>query len=162
MLSGLFPRQIDNVYRGNPLAIWLLLPVLLFKTTISVNIMGLNPWIDNRELITKIDGIPLDSFSQAAQEITVFMFASWGLGQFMLCLLTFAALIRYRGMLAFAIVLLAVEQLARKGLSAAYLASAVVGSEGLRPSALINLGFSIALFLSVVLAIFPYRKKGAD
>lgn len=162
MLSGLFPRQIDNLYRGNPLAIWLLVPVLLFKTAISVNIMGINPWVSNREIITKVDGIPLDSFSHAAQELTVFMFASWGLGQFMLCLLTFTALIRYRGMLPFAILLLAVEQIARKGLSALYLTSAAAGSEGFHPSVLINLGFSIALFLSLVLAIVARKKKEAD
>lgn len=158
MLNPIFPRQFDNVYRGSRIAIVLLAPVLLMKTLIGVNISGLNPWISTRFVIAKADGVPLDAFSPQAQEIVVFMSASWGLGLLLLCLLTLVALIRYRAMLPFAILLLAVEQVGRKILTAAILPP----GDPFRFGSLINWGFSIALVIALILSLTPRRINAAS
>lgn len=147
MLGNILPKSFDNTYRGSWIAIWLLAPALLMKTLIGVNISGLNPWVSTRFVITKADGVPLDTFSPQAQEIIVFMSASWGLGLLLLCVLTLLALIRYRAMLPFAILLLATEQIGRKILTAAILPP----GDPFRFGSLINWGFSIALVIALIL-----------
>ena len=70
--AALFPpRQIDNDYLGFKLAIWLLVPPLLFKSAISVNALGWNPLMTNREVLQRADRIPLDAFSTNAADTVV-------------------------------------------------------------------------------------------
>jgi hypothetical protein len=38
VLGRIFPKQLDNNYRGHALAIWLLVPVVLMKLIIGVNV----------------------------------------------------------------------------------------------------------------------------
>lgn len=157
MLSQLFPRQFDNNYRGSWLAIWLLAPVLLLKTLMGINVSGLNPWISSRFVMVKADGIPLDTFSREAQEISVFLFASWGLGLLLLCLFAATALFRYRAMLPLAILLLTFEQIGRKILSTLILSPGDPFSFG----AIINWGLSIALAIALIASLIPRRRPGA-
>lgn len=155
MFARLFPRTIDNDYRGSWLAIWLLAPVLLLKTLMGINVAGLNPWISSRYVMVKADGIPLDTFSPEAQEISVFLFTSWGLGLLMLCFLAVVALIRYRAMLPLAILLLAIEQIGRKIISTLIMSPGDPFSFG----AVINWGLSIALILALVLSVTPRKGR---
>ena len=158
MLGRLFPKQIDNTYRGSWVAIWLLIPVLLLKLTIGVNVMGINPWVSNRDVIIKADGVPLDTFSREVQEIVIFLFASWGLGLVLLCVFCVAALIRYRAMIPFVILVLTVEQIGRKAIGALTLSPS--GSSD-HPSigAMINWGFSAALVIALALSLTTRRDR---
>lgn len=118
MLSRLFPPQIDNNYQGHTLAIWLLVPILLVKTVMGFNVAGLNPWIDNRWIAETADRIPLESFGAQAASTVMFLFASWGLILFVLCLLGIVVLIRYRAMIPLMYLLLLIEQAGRTGVIA--------------------------------------------
>lgn len=116
MLSRLFPRQIDNDYRGFKLAIWLLVPLLLFKSAISVNALGLNPLMTNREVLQRADRIPLDTFSTNAADAAVLLFAVWGVTHLMLNVLGFIAVVRYRAMIPLIYLLLAIDHIGRRAL----------------------------------------------
>lgn len=157
MLSRIFPRQIDNSYRGHWLAIWILVAILLLKLTIAVNISGLNPWINNRLLAQSADGIPVDTYGAEAASVVMFLFASWGLGQLALGFLGAVALIRYRAMMPLVYLLLIIEQVGRKLIS--YLNPIIrpAAADGIPYSVLINWGFSAVLVIGLVLSLQDSR-----
>ena len=111
MLSRIFPRQIDNTYRGHRLAIWLFALIVLAKL-----LMGANAMLNTRVVATSADGIPLDSYGAQAAATVIAFFAVWGLGALLLALQGIMVLIRYRGLIPFMYLLLLTEQLGRKAL----------------------------------------------
>lgn len=154
MLGRLFPKQIDNDYRGYWLAIWLLVPVVLLKLAMGFNVAGLNPWISNRFIAESADGIPLDSFGVEAASTVMFMFASWGIGLLLLSLLGLVALIRYRAMIPLIYLLLSLEQFGRKGLAlVSPIIREAVKTEGVAPGVLINWGLMTVLAVGLVLSL---------
>lgn len=84
MLSRIFPKLIDNGYRGYQLAIWLLVLFLLARTFASVNQIGLNPLWTNPEVLQGVEGVPLDTFSPKAANAAIVLFAWWGATNLML------------------------------------------------------------------------------
>src|SRR6185436_10725568 len=107
--NQLLPRAIDNTYRGHKLALWLFVPLLLMKVAMSVNSI-----FNGYSVASSADGIPLDRYPPAAAQTIVALFAIFGLGHFMICLLCLLVLVRYRSMIPFMFALLLVEQLSRK------------------------------------------------
>lgn len=158
MLHRLFPRQIDNAYQGHVLAIWLFAPVVLMKLAMGFNVAGLNPWVPSRFILESVDGVPVDSFPSEAASFAVFMFASWGLGLFVLTLLAGVALVRYRAMLPLMILAMTLEQVGRKLLSEIYLAARVDASGAIPASAWINWALTAALVLALALSLIRARK----
>jgi hypothetical protein len=156
MLSRIFPKQLDNDYRGNWIAVWLFVPLLLMKLAIAVNISGLNPWISNRYVLEVADGVPLDTFGAEAASTLVFFAASWGLAMLVLNLLGIAALIRYRAMIPLMFLLLLIEHIGRKALllvNPIVRAAATAGTEGIPAGVLINWGIMAALVVGLVLSL---------
>lgn len=113
---SLWGIAVRSIGRGYGLAIWLLVPILLVKFLMGLNVAGLNPWISNRWIAQTADGIPLESFGVAAASTVMFLFASWGLVLFVLSLLGIIVLIRYRAMIPLMYLLLLVEQFGRTGI----------------------------------------------
>ncbi len=157
MFSRLFPPQIDNNYRGYWLAIWILVPILLAKFFMGLNVAGLNPWISNRQIAQTADGIPLESFGAEAASTVMFLFASWGLILFVLSLLGIVVLIRYRAMIPLMYLLLSIEQFGRTWIS---LANPIVGAvKGAAKTGeysvgfIVNWGFVAALAIGLALAL---------
>jgi hypothetical protein len=58
MLTRLFPRQIDNDYRGRVIAIWLLVPLALVKLLQGASVAGLNPLTTSRRILETADRVP--------------------------------------------------------------------------------------------------------
>ncbi len=132
MLTRIFPKQIDNAYRGHWLAIWLMVPIVLLRLVI-----GFNSMVFARMVATSADGIPLDSFGTAGAEAVIALFALLGLYLLLFALLGVVVLIRYRAMIPFMYLLLLIQQLgskvlgllhpiARSGVSSAQTGSALV------------------------------------
>lgn len=159
MLSRIFPKQIDNAYRGHWLAILLLVPVVLLKFFMGLNVAGLNPWISNRFVAKTADGIPLETFGAEAASTVMFLFASWGLILFVLSLLGIVVLIRYRAMVPLMYVLLSIEQIGRKGLSLANPIVKAVETEGIPLGVLINWGVIAVLVIGLALSLATSRKE---
>ncbi|MBL8781264.1 MAG: hypothetical protein JNL06_10035 [Alphaproteobacteria bacterium] len=120
MLSRIFPKQIDNDFRGYKLAIWLLALLLLFKTSISVNAVGWNPLMTSGEVLQRADRIPLDTFGANAADTAVLLFAVWGVTHLVLNLLGFIALVRYRTMIPLIYLLMAIDHIGRKAATDAF------------------------------------------
>src|SRR6185503_19256770 len=101
MFNQLFPRRIDNLYRGHRLALWLLALLVLIKV-----IMSLNSIFNGYSVATSADGIPLDTFTASGAQTVVTLFALLGFSQLVISLLGIAIMVRYRAMLPFMFVLL--------------------------------------------------------
>jgi len=104
MLNRIFPKQIDNTFRGYRLAIWLLVPIVVVKM-----IMGFNMLLNASQLAQTADQIPLASFGARAAAIIVMDFKTGGLERIVLATLALVTLVRYRAMLPLTYLLLAFD-----------------------------------------------------
>lgn len=152
MLEGLFPARIDNAYGGQSVALWMFGVIVAMKLIMGLNVSGLNPWVKNRDVLKLADGIAVDSYGPEAARTAVFLFSCWGLALFVLSLLGVVVLVRYRAMIPLMYLLLAIEQIGRKGLSWAN-PVAREKSSGRSSGALINWGFSAALIIGLFLSL---------
>ena len=94
VLNRLFPRQIDNTYRGHTLAIWLLALVALGKA-----IQGTESILNTRSVFENADGLSLDRFDPMGGALVLSLFALLGLYLLIVPALSALALIRYRAMI---------------------------------------------------------------
>lgn len=158
-MSPLAPHDAGAEYRGSPAALWLLVPVLALKVIMGLNVTGLNPLVCNRYIIEHADGVPIASFSAEAQELIMYLFASWGLNLLLICAFAVATLVRYRVLIPLAILWLAVEQIGRKALAGLTLSPAP--DAALSVGSMINWAFSIMLAAAFVLSLIPRQSKSA-
>lgn len=113
MIERLFPRMVDNDYRGHPVALWVLVPVTLLTLVRSLVHMF------------RVDGgaqsiatIPLDRYSDPAAAAVILIFALWGLSQLLLGLLYVVVLVRYRALIPLMYLTLILEYCGRLALGA--------------------------------------------
>ena len=152
MPNALFPRTIDNVFRGPTLALWVLWPALLLKLTQSVVVLWSPAWTARGA-----DGFPLETYPAAAAGTIVALFARAAVSRMLLGLLCLLALVRYRGMVALAFALLALEQVGTM-LVFRYYPPERVGSP-VGPT--VNIWILAAMVAGVALSLVP-RRAGAE
>jgi len=112
VLQGLFPHQVNNDYRGHPLALWLFYPITLITLGRSlVHVFRADGGAQS------IATIPLDSYPVEAAAAVVTIFALWGLSQLLIGLLYVLVLWRYRALLPLMYLSLIVEYLGRMAIS---------------------------------------------
>lgn len=133
MFERIFPRQFDNSYHGNRLAIWLLGLISAIK-----GLQGAVSVFDTRNVLTGADGIPLDRYGASGAETVIALMALLGFFQLVIALQSAVALIRYRAMVPLLLLLqlvvqsggrllLAVNPIARTSAEAVALAGRPVG-----------------------------------
>ena len=94
MLARLFPRQIDNTFRGHWLAIWLLALVSLLKA-----VQGVESMLNTRNTMENADGLSFANFDPTGAALLMSLFALLGLYLLILPSLSALVLIRYRAMI---------------------------------------------------------------
>ena len=140
MLSRLFPKHIDNTYRGQWLGMWLFAPIVLLELVI-----GTNSIINTRSVAMGADGIPLDSFSDAAMREVIVEFAILGLWRLLFGLLGIVASIRYRAMIPFLYLLLLIQQIGARAILMAHPAAGTTQAGSI--VVLVLLGLTLAGFV---------------
>ena len=94
MFARLFPKTVDNQYRGLPIAKW---------TFVAMTILVIGRSLAHMFLADggaqSIATIALDSFSPMAAAVIVGMFAYWGLSQLLFGLLYVLVLWRYQSLI---------------------------------------------------------------
>jgi hypothetical protein len=148
MLSRIFPKQIDNIYRGYWLAVWLLLPIVVVKM-----IMGFNMLLNAHELAQTADRLPLDSFGALPAAIIVMDFKTGGLERIVLATLALVALLRYRAMLPLIYLLLAFDAVGLIVLWKIDPLPVVRSSGGPSVGFMINLVLAAALLIGLALSL---------
>lgn len=151
MLHRLFPDRFDNDYRGARAALVILGLIAFIKAG-----QGVGAYVNPQFVAETADSLPLARYG-AAGSLILQLFQVWGLGQFLLALLSLLALIRYRSMTPLMLLVLLVEQVARKAI---FLRQAPERKAdtflllGHFPVAeVINYGFIAVLFLGLALSL---------
>ena len=148
MFADILPRSIDNAYRGRKVALWLLGFLVLIKSVIGVNSI-----VNGAEVMTKADGLALNTFPAAAAQNLIALWALLGLGHIVMAVLGALVLIRYRGMvpLMFALLLLS------------HLGGRVVGyfhpivRTGAPPAFIVNFVLLTLMIVGLVLSLWRRR-----
>ena len=107
MFDKLLPQPIDNTYRGYKVALWLFGLVVGVRITQSILVI-FNGYSTARDA----DGIPLDTYTPAAAQTVVALFAQGSLWRLTFCLLCVLVLVRYRSAIPLMFTLLLVNYLA--------------------------------------------------
>lgn len=151
----IFPKTVDNTYRGQ----WLALPFLALAA-LSKIAMSFNAIFLTRMVMEKADHIPLERYGAAAVPMVTYLFQAWAIGHGLLALLAVLAMIRYRAMIPLVTLLLLIEQLGRKALR---LASPLPGvpHDWTSIGYLVTQGLLAALVIALVLSLWPRRAAQA-
>ena len=107
MFDKLLPQPIDNTYRGYKVALWLFGLVVGVRITQSILVI-FNGYSTARDA----DGIPLDTYTPAAAQTVVALFAQGSLWRLTFCLLCVLVLVRYRSAIPMMFTLLLLNYLA--------------------------------------------------
>ena len=107
MIHKLLPQPANNTYRGHILAIWLLVLILVVKIFQSLMVV-----FNTYSTAVYADGFPLSTFSAAAAQTVLALFALSGLRLLIILLLCAIILLRYRNLISFVYILLVFEFLA--------------------------------------------------
>jgi hypothetical protein len=94
MLEKLFPKTIDNYYRGMSIAKWFFVAMTVLTISRSLAHIFL-PDGGAHSIAT----IPLDAFTSEAAVVIIGMFAQWGLTQLMFGLIYVLVLWRYQSLI---------------------------------------------------------------
>lgn len=146
MFETLFPKRIDNSYRGMPIAKW----ALAAMTALTVG-RSLAHIILPDGGAQSIATIPLDSYSPAAAAAVTGMFAQWGLTQLMMGLLYVLALWRYQSLIPLMWLFIAFEWSGRLLLGAVK----PFETAGTAPGAVGNLVFPLVALVMLALSLRP-------
>ena len=94
MFENLFPKNIDNQYRGMSIAKW----IFVAMTILTVGRSLAHIFVADGGA-QSIATIPLDAFSSDAAMVIIGMFAQWGLTQLMFGVLYVLVLWRYQSLI---------------------------------------------------------------
>jgi hypothetical protein len=144
MLERLLPERLDNTYRGRVLALWLFGAVLSVKVLQSVMVI-----FNTSSIARSADGIPLDSFSPAAAQTVVALFALTGFSRLVVLALCVLVLVRYRSAVPFMLGLLAADYLLKQ----AILHFQPVPSAGGVPGPIVNLAIFVLTLVGLALSL---------
>jgi hypothetical protein len=112
MLDRLFPPPGSLTYRGSVAAVWLAALLVLLKAAIALGAV-----FNGHYAASVADGIPIDSYTPAGTQAFVSLFASLGLAQLALAVVGLLVIFRYRALLPAFLLLMVIEQLARKAIA---------------------------------------------
>jgi len=136
MVTRVFPKQFDNDFIGYKFSLW-----------IFYGLTALTLWRSQHHLFApdggaeSIASIPLSSYSTAASDTIVGVFALWGLSQLIIGLIYLIACIKYKSMIPLLYLLAALEYFVRWGYVGVFKS---IETAGTAPGSVINLPFMIA------------------
>jgi len=113
MIDRIFPKQADNNFRGNRLALWLFAPLAFAHSAISLGAI-----FSADGGAQSADGIPLDSFSPQAAQAVISTVAFLGFADLLVCIFYWLALIRYRALVPLMYLVMASDFVAHKAINA--------------------------------------------
>jgi hypothetical protein len=150
VFNRLLPQPADNSYRGYRLALWIFALLVLMKVA-----MSLNSIFNGHAVASTADGIPLDTFTPAGAQAVVALFAIWGLGHLMICVLCITVLVRYRALVPFMFALLLLEHLGRKLI----LQVMPIARTGASPGSIVNLVLLAVMVAGLALSLGSVSRR---
>lgn len=153
MTAPLLPRRADNEYRGQKVALWIFGLVVFVKLA-----MGVNTTFNGRSVASSADGIPLDTYTPAAAQAFVTVFALLGVAHVVLGLLCVLVLVRYRALVPLMFTLLLLEYLGRRGVHQLM----PIERTGAPPGGVINLVLLSLMVVGLALSLWSRDERGSS
>jgi hypothetical protein len=150
MLERLFPRQVDNRFDGQRLALWLLALLIGLKLTVSLNSI-----LNTASVAEGADGFPLASYGADGARAVLMLFAVGAVANLAAALFGLAVLVRWRAMVPFVYLLSLLEQGGRRLVVQSY---AIERSQGMSGAAAINLAIFALLLAGLALSLWRRRR----
>ena len=154
MFKKLFPKTIDNQYRGMAIAKWVFVAMTVLTIGRSLAHMFL-PDGGAQSIAT----IALDAFSPTAASVIIGIFAYWGWSQLLLGLLYVIVLWRYQSMIPLMSVFIFVEWVGRFLLEGFYKPIETVGTA---PGAIGNMILPVVALIMWVLSLREAASSKVD
>jgi hypothetical protein len=151
MLKRLLPSATDFTYRGSRLALWLLGFILFLKLAIAFGVI-----FNGHYAASVADGIPIDTYTPSGAQTVLALFGALGVTQILICLLGALVLFKYQALVPVFALLLILEYVARKGITAAI---PIVRSGGSAGSA-VNWAIFGLMVLAFVLSLRQGKTSG--
>ncbi len=104
MLDKIFPKQLDNQYKGLPLAkqaFCIIIIITFIRSLLHIFLPD-----GGAELIASI---PLHTFTPASQRVIILIFAFWGLSQILMAIVYSVIYWRYQTFIPFMYILIFIE-----------------------------------------------------
>ncbi len=153
MTSPLLPRRADNEYRGQKVALWIFGLVVFVKLA-----MGVNTTFNGRSVASSADGIPLDTYTPAAAQAFVTVFALLGVAHVVLGLLCVLVLVRYRALVPLMFTLLLLEHFGKRGVHQLM----PIERTGAPPGGVINLVLLSLMVVGLALSLWSRAERGSS
>jgi hypothetical protein len=150
MFEKIFPKTIDNQYRGMPIAKWLFVAMTILTVARSLAHIFL-PDGGAQSIAT----IAINTFSPTASAVIIGMFAYWGLSQLLFGLLFALVLWRYQSLIPLMSLFIFVEWTGRL-LLGFYKPFETVGTA---PGAIGNHVIPVLALIMLVLALIEQKKS---
>ena len=144
MFDRLCPPIIDNSYRGSKVALWILGLVVGVKATQSLMII-----LNGHRTAIDADGIPLDTYSAAAAQTMLALFAQGSLWRLLFCVVAAVVVVRYRSAVPLMFALLLLQYLA----SQLMLQLVPLVREGTPPGPIANMILGALMVVGLVLSL---------
>lgn len=152
MLERIFPKSLDNDYRGCRVGLWVLGLVVAMKSLQSLMII-FNGWTTARDA----DGMPLETYPPEAAQNIVAIFGVSSLWRLTVCLIGVIVLIRYRSAVALMFLVFILNYLAAQLLNV-YIP---LIKSGAPPGPWVNLGVFGLMTVGFVLSLLSRSDKPA-
>jgi len=144
MLERIFPKSLDNDFRGWRSGLWAFGAVMAMKSLQSVMII-LNGWTT----VERADGMPLETYPPEAAQNIVAIFAISSLWRLTVCAVAAIVLIRYRSAVPLMLLVFILNYLAAQLLN---LWTPLIKT-GNPPGTLVNLGVFGLMVVGFVLSV---------
>lgn len=148
--SLLFPKVIDNQYRGHKVGFW-----LFCLLTIPLTVRSFIHVFKDDGGAQSIATIPLDSWPLEASNTIIAMFAFWGLVQIMMAFLNIVAIVKYKAFIPLMYLVMVITQLSRLGIGH----YKPVTTDGTAPAAAISIYLLAAYTIGLVLSLIESKKQ---
>ena len=143
-IRHIFPKTIDNNYRGNAVALILFIPITV--VTIARSLIHIFAEDGGAQSIATI---PLDSYGPEASQAVITFVALWGLSQILLAFVYLMTIFRYKSLIPLMYLLVVVEYLGRHFI----ITFNPIETLGTAPGATVNLIMAPIALILMLLAI---------
>lgn len=108
IINIVFPKNVNNEYKGNKIALWVL-GLYLLKSFFA----GMVHMFASDGGAQIIGSVMLDSFTQGGADSVITVFGLWGMEQFVIGLIILVIVWRYKSLIPFAWLIYTIEYLGR-------------------------------------------------
>lgn len=157
IFDRLFPKQLDNAYRGH----WLGIVLFLLSAGLKAG-QGIATIVSTRDIVTTADGISFAGYSAAQTDTVLSLFAVLGMYLLVVPLMGVVALIRYRAMVPQLYAVLLLTQLGTRALHAFHPAFAAEAGAAAPMGFYVNLGILGLTVLGFALSLTDTTRHGRN